>query len=130
MFSNINPVCRASSDPPAVGHRYQWLGDGVSSLCRSKFAGTRSSLLNTIQAMAYVSGFHHNGEFRLFKERVKTLSLLSSESTFSQPSKEKRISEAVRIGCILIISNLSKLRKAKRHFPSVQLIYEDSPFRR
>ena len=41
-----------------------------------------------------------------------TLSLLSSKSTFSQPFKEKCVSEVVRI-CSIIIFHLSKLWKVK-----------------
>ena len=42
-----------------------------------------------------------------------TLSLPSLQSRFPQPLKEKWISEAVRIGTIIITFNLSKLWKAK-----------------
>ena len=45
-------------------------------------------------------------------DSILTLSLSSSNSTFSQTFEEKCISEVVRIGSI-IISHLSKLLKAK-----------------
>ena len=62
--------------------------------------------------MSFLSQLLGHSSERLATTRVVTLSLPSSKRTFSQPFKEKCISEVMRIGSIIIF-HLSKLWKAK-----------------